>query len=96
MVLAGGLHYLFYTAGDWQDETYRTGYAICEGPTGPCASGPQPILNSYGNVAGPGGGTVEQGADGRWWLSYHAWDSSCTNDACGGTRRLYVTSLEFR
>jgi putative cell wall-binding protein len=96
MVIANGLHYLFYTSGNWQDETYRVGYAVCAGPVGPCTSGASPILQSYGNVAGPGGGTVEQGADGRWWMSYHAWDASCTNDACGGTRRLYVTPLIWR
>ena len=96
MIIAGGLHYLFYTSGNWQDETYRVGYAVCAGPTGPCTSGAQPILQSYGNVAGPGGGTVEQDAAGQWWMSYHAWDSSCTNDACGGTRRLYVAPLTFR
>jgi beta-xylosidase len=95
MVMAGGQHYLFYTSGNWQDETYRVGYAVCAGPVGPCSSGPSPILQSYGSAAGPGGGTVEQAADGSWWMSYHAWDSSCTNDACGGTRRLYVTSLRF-
>jgi putative cell wall-binding protein len=95
-VIAGGQHYLFYSSGQWDDDTYRVGYAVCAGPTGPCTSGPQPILQSYGSVAGPGGGTVEQGPDGRWWLSYHAWDASCTSDACGGVRRLYVTPLAFR
>jgi beta-xylosidase len=95
MVLVGGAHYLFYTSGNWEDDTYRVGYAVCNGPVGPCTSGANPILQSYGNVAGPGGGTVEQGADGRWWMSYHAWDASCTNDRCGGTRRLYVTPLGF-
>ncbi|MEA3019509.1 MAG: hypothetical protein QOI47_1033 [Actinomycetota bacterium] len=96
MIIAGGLHYLFYTSGNWQDASYTVGYAVCAGPTGPCTSGSQPILRSYGSVAGPGGGTVEQDASGQWWMSYHAWDSSCTNDACGGTRRLYVAPLTFR
>ena len=96
MVLSGGLHYLFYASGDWQDDTYRTGYAICASPVGPCRSGDQPILQSYGDAAGPAGGTVEQAADGTWWISYHAWHPSCTNDGCGGVRRPFVASLEFR
>lgn len=96
MVLSGGIHYLFYASGDWQDDTYRIGYAQCAGPVGPCNSGDQPILQSYGDAAGPAGGTVEQAADGSWWISYHAWHPSCTSDGCGGTRRLFVAPLEFR
>jgi len=96
MVVVGGVHYLFYSAGYWGDGTYATGYAVCSGPTGPCQSGAQPILTSYGSVAGPGGGTVLGDASGRWWLSYHAWSSGCTNYLCGGKRRLYVAPLEFR
>jgi hypothetical protein len=96
MVVSGGIHYLFYASGDWQDDTYRIGYAQCAGPVGPCNSGDQPILQSYGDAAGPAGGTVEQAADGSWWISYHAWHPSCTNDFCGGTRRLFVAPLEFR
>jgi len=96
MILSGGLHYLFYASGDWQDDTYRIGYAVCGSPVGPCRSGDQPILQSYGDAAGPAGGTVEQAADGSWWISYHAWHPSCTNDRCGGVRRPFVASLEFR
>jgi beta-xylosidase len=96
MVLAGGVHYLFFTGGDWEDDSYAQAYAVCDGPAGPCRSADQPILVTYGTVAGPGGGTVEIDREGRWWLAYHAWHSSCTNDACGGVRRLYVAPLEFR
>lgn len=96
MVLAGGVHYLFYTAGYWGDRTYRVGYAACNGPEGPCVSGPTPILSSYGNVAGPGGGTLVNDGAGRWWLSYHAWSAGCTNYGCGGKRRLHVAPLTFR
>ena len=93
-------------AGLW--DALGTALGLDAGATATAGSGPRlsatfeqrrtasPILQSYGTVAGPGGGTVEQGADGRWWMSYHAWDSSCTNDGCGGTRRLYVTPLVWR
>lgn len=96
MVIRGGVHYLFHTGGDYVDnDTYATGYAVCAGPIGPCPESHQ-ILTSYGNVAGPGGGTVARGADGRWWISYHAWTKGCYDyEACGGKRKLYVAPLTF-
>lgn len=96
MVVVDGVHYLFFSGGNWEDATYNVAYAVCAGPTGPCTTAANPILTSYGTTAGPGGATVERDAGGNWWLAYHAWDSSCTNDACGGKRKLYVTSLAFR
>lgn len=96
MVLRGGVHYLFHTGGDYVgNSTYATGYAVCAGPTGPCTTDPDPILTSYGDVAGPGGGTVARGADGRWWISYHAWTRGCYDYSCGGERKLYVAPLAF-
>ena len=41
-------------SGNWEDDTYRVGYAVCAGPVGPCTSGANPVLQSYGAVAGPG------------------------------------------
>jgi beta-xylosidase len=96
MVLRDGTFYLFHSGGDYVGNgSYVTGYATCDGPTGPCRTAAEPILRSYGTVAGPGGGTVASGADGRWWLSYHAWPKGCYSYACG-TRRMYVAPLEFR
>lgn len=96
MVLRGGVHYLFHTGGDYiGNDTYATGYAICAGPIGPCPESRQ-ILTSYGDVAGPGGGTVARGADGRWWISYHAWPrGSCYDYSCGAERKLFVAPLTF-
>lgn len=88
MVMIDGLHYLFYASGDYLDDTYREGYAVCAGPTGPCNSGANPILQTYGDARGPAGGTVEQAADGTWWMSYHAYN--------GGVRKLYVARLVLR
>lgn len=94
MVLRGGVHYLFHTGGDYVgNDTYATGYAVCAGPLGPCPESHK-ILSSYGDVAGPGGGTVARGADGRWWLSYHAWPRGCYDYSCG-ERTLYVAPLAF-
>lgn len=95
MVLRGGIHYLFHTGGDYVgNDTYATGYAVCAGPLGPCPESHQ-ILTSYGDVAGPGGGTVARGADGQWWISYHAWTRGCYDYSCGGERKLFVAPLSF-
>lgn len=96
MVVDAGTYYLFYSSGNWDDASYVVGYAVCAGPVGPCTSASTPILSSYGNSAGTGGGTVAQDGAGNWFLSYHAWDRSCTNDGCGGARKLYVAPLSFR
>jgi len=97
MVLREGVHYLFHSGGDYVGNgSYVTGVAKCDGPLGPCRTEPQPILASYGDVAGPAGGTVAMGSDGRWWLSYHAWQKGCYDYRCGGQRRLYVAPLEFK
>jgi len=97
MVLRGGVHYLFHTGGDYVgNDTYAAGYARCEGPLGPCYTNPEPILRSYGDVAGPGGGTVLRDAEGRWWISYHAWPKgTCHDYSCGAERRLYVAPLSW-
>jgi putative cell wall-binding protein len=96
MVLADGVYYLFFSGGDWQSADYAVGYAVCAGPAGPCSQ-PRvdPILGSYGSVAGPGGGMVVQDTNGQWWLVYQGWTSGCTNYACGGKRKLYVAPLSF-
>lgn len=94
MVLRGGVHYLFHTGGNYVgDDSYAVGYAVCAGPTGPCETKGQ-ILQSYGDVAGPGGGTVAVDLAGDWWMSYHAWPRGCADYSCG-ERRLYVAPLNF-
>jgi beta-xylosidase len=97
MVLRGGVHYLFHTGGDYiGNDTYAVGYATCAGPLGPCYTNPDPILRSYGDVAGPGGGTVLRDADGGWWISYHAWPrGTCHDYSCGAERKMWVAPLRW-
>lgn len=96
MVLIDGVHYLFFSGGDWESERYVVGYAVCSGPTGPCTQpNPDPILASYGTAWGPAGGTVEVDAAGQWWMVYHAFDRACATYACGSRRLPYVAPLHF-
>ncbi len=74
LVLADGAYYLFYSAGNWMDATYGVGYAVCEGPSGPCAKPTvRPILASSGPVVGPGGEWAFEDGSGQWWMAYAAW-----------------------
>jgi putative cell wall-binding protein len=97
MVLIGGVHYLFHTGGDYVgNDSYAAGYATCAGPQGPCSTAREPLLRSYGDVAGPGGGNVVRDGNGQWWMSYHAWTKGCTSYDCGGKRKLYVAPMTLR
>ena len=96
MVLVGATYYLFFAGGRWDSSSYAEGYAVCDGPAGPCTQ-PQagPILASSGNVAGPGAATVFSDDGGRTYLAYAAWTAPCTSYSCGGARQLYVAPLTF-
>jgi hypothetical protein len=87
---------LLFSGGVYTSSSYAEGYAVCTSPVGPCTqSDPNPILSSYGSVAGPGGGSWFQDASGNYWLDYAAWTAGCTSYSCGGARRLFVTPVTF-
>jgi beta-xylosidase len=94
MLSEGGETFLLYSRGDWSGAGYRQGFAVCEGAVGPCHEGrPSTILASYGDVRGPGGGSVFRDASGAWRIAYHGWNGApaCvgyTGTACA--RKLYV------
>ena len=93
---SGGIYDLLFSAGNFQSASYAQALTTCRGPLGPCSqpSG-GPFLTSYGSVAGPGGGSLFTDANGRWWLGYAAWPSSCTNYSCGAVRRLFVAPINL-
>ena len=96
MVDVGGSYYLFFAAGNWQSSSYSEGYAVCSGPNGPCRQpDSQPILTSYGSVAGPAAGNMFTDTAGNSWLSYAAWTEGCTSYSCNGARQLYAAPLSF-
>jgi len=87
---------LLFSGGVYTSSSYAEGYAVCTTPIGPCTqSDANPILSSYGSVAGPGGGSWFQDASGNYWLDYGAWTAGCTSYSCGGARRLFVTPVTF-
>jgi len=47
---------LLFSGGVYTSANYAEGYAVCTTPVGPCTqTDPNPILSSYGSVAGPAG-----------------------------------------
>ncbi len=96
LVESSGSYYLLFSGGEYDSSSYAEGYAICDGPLGPCHQ-PQagPILSSYGSVAGPGGGSLFQDGAGNWWIDYAAWTAGCTSYSCGGSRKLYVAPINL-
>lgn len=100
MVLHNGVYYLIYSANWWESGDYALGYAICEGPSGPCEKPwDEPFFalpkNRLGGEIGPGGGSFFQDHDGNLWLAYHAWRSPSAGYVAGGQRRLSLARVEF-
>jgi hypothetical protein len=90
MITFRGATYLFYSANRYTTEAYATGYAICEGPAGPCGRpSPLPLLDtgSTGHL-GPGGASAFE-HDGSLRLAYHAWEPGQVDRL----RRLRVAGL---
>ncbi len=104
MIAYAGRYYLFYSGASYANDTYATGYAICDSPMGPCTrASTEPILATGGRVSGPGGGMAFIDTAGRLRLAYAAWDfgntgypksSSCLRSAAGcPQRKLHVATL---
>jgi hypothetical protein len=96
LVLNNGTYDLLFSVGNFQSAGYAQALTSCSGPLGPCqqpSSGP--FLSSYGNVAGPGGGSLFTDASGQWWLAYAGWSSGCTSYSCGGSRQLYTAPIDL-
>jgi Glycosyl hydrolases family 43 len=96
MLFVGGQFYLLFSGGIYTSSSYAEGVAACASPVSTCVqSDPNPIISSYGGVAGPGGGSWFVDAAGQNWISYGGWTPGCTNYSCGGARRLFVTPALF-
>ena len=99
-----GRYYLFYSGGSYANNTYATGYAICQSYVGPCTrASTTPLLATGGRVSGPGGAMAFYDASMHLRLAYAAWDYGRTgypkNPSCrrvtGGCpqRKLHIATL---
>jgi hypothetical protein len=98
MVRVDGTYTLVYSRGEWGSASYRQGYAVCAAVTGPCTEGaPTAFLSSYGDVRGPGGGSVFQDTDANWWIAYHGWNGSpgCVGYSSTCARKMYTAPIQF-
>jgi beta-xylosidase len=97
MIHHDGRYYLFYSANNYGGAEYAVGYAVCEGPMGPCEKAPEnPILSSLLEnppVIGPGHQTFVDVND-ETWIVYHAWE--ITSQGLRGDRRfMWIDRLEW-
>ncbi|HEV2309408.1 MAG TPA: glycoside hydrolase family 43 protein [Acidimicrobiia bacterium] len=94
LVAAAGHWYLFYSGNQWQTSNYGIGYAVCQGPLGPCTKAPGPWLSTGGNVEGPGGPEFFTDAFGQPWMSLAAWIDGQVGYP-QGARNLFVLRVTF-
>jgi len=91
----GSLHYLLYSASDYQSYKYAVGYATCTSPLGPCSKPAfAPIMAFYGHVWGPGGEEIFNDTKGNVWVCYHAWTAPVAGYP-QGKRSLRIDKVTF-
>jgi Glycosyl hydrolases family 43 len=74
MPAPGGGFLLFYSANLWRTADYKVAVAWCQTPSGGCARlYATPLVATTGSMAGPGGESVFQDANGSWFMAFHAW-----------------------
>lgn len=87
-----GRYHLFFSGGNWQNETYGVSWAVADHPLGPWHE-PEPggpaVLRSTAGRVGPGHNSVVVGPDGRDHLVFHAWDPSRSR------RQMWIERLEW-
>ena len=89
MVELDGHHWLLYAGNHWETDDYAIGMARCDGPDGPCTKwGAGPLLDTGGDVVGPGSPDVVAGPDGTPMLTFHSWDSTGIVGYSRGGRRI--------
>lgn len=92
--LRDGTYYLFYSANDYGSDAYAVGYAVCEGPLGPCSKpSAEPLLVSSDDAAGPGHCVLIE-KDGRTWMVHHAWPPESVGSALPG-RTMWLTEITW-
>ncbi|WP_172805764.1 glycoside hydrolase family 43 protein [Brachybacterium sp. P6-10-X1] len=89
----GGRYYLFYSAGEYWNETYGVGVAVADSVDGPWTKiDDGPLLAANEVAAGPGHGMPVRAADGVWYV-YHAWRPDSIGEDPG--RQIWISPVRF-
>lgn len=87
-----GKIWLFYSGGNWTNESYGVDWVQGTTPSGPYTSDavehPR-FLRSRGPWIGPGHNSFVQGPDGQTWTAFHAWDAERTR------RQMWLGRVEW-
>ena len=88
-----GRYYLFYSAGEYWNETYGVGVAVADAIDGPWTKlSDQPVLSANDVAAGPGHGMPVSTSDGIWYV-YHAWHPDHIGQDPG--RQIWISKVRF-
>lgn len=95
MAKAGGQWVMIYSGNRWDTGSYATGYALCDGPDGPCRkpSGDNVVLRSDDQRAGPGGAEFFRTSSGQLKVAYAAWDAG--EVGIPNPRRLHLGTVSM-
>jgi beta-xylosidase len=94
----GGQYYLFYSGGDYGNDSYGVGVASCATPLGPCTKSPaNPILKTRSDTSpkllGPGHQSLLQSGS-QTWIAYHTWEVTAAGTK-GSRRFMYLDKLDW-
>ena len=98
VVRVGAQYVLFYSGGWWAGAGYGVGYALCQGPQGPCTKPlVGPLLTSDRYRLGPGGQSLFSDAEGDLFMAYGAWDGpvNAFSYRAGDFRSMWVAQVTF-
>lgn len=92
VVRRAGRYHLFYSGGNWTNETYGVGHAVADHPLGPWhedRAHPVVLCTQPGVVIGPGHNSLVRSPEGQDHLVFHAWDEAREH------RQMYVMPLDW-
>lgn len=91
----GGIYYLSYSSGHWNQADYSVHYAMATSPTGPWKYR-GPILVSDRKYKGPGHHAfVRDPATGEWLIVYHRWEGKAGNGPYADDRRIAIQPISY-
>ncbi|MEY4970167.1 MAG: hypothetical protein RLZZ277_398 [Actinomycetota bacterium] len=95
----GKKYFLTYSGNNYDSEAYAIGWASSDSPMGPWSDQSlEPLLSSFGLVAGPGGQQIFKDDDQNLWIAYHAWTYGKVGygNGAGNQRSFRVERLELK